>query len=152
VFGGGLVFATSGKDGPTIAVRPGGKGDVTLTRVAWRQERDGPYVCSPILYQGLLYVHDEQGRLTCRDASGGELVYRKRLEGKFIASGVAGDGKLYLTNESGTTTVIRAGRTFEVLSENRLEAECLASPAIARGSMYLRTLHDLCCIREGAGP
>jgi outer membrane protein assembly factor BamB len=151
VFGGGLVFATSGKDGPTLAVRPGGRGDVTATHVAWRREKDGPYVCSPLLYGDLLYVHDEQGRLTCHEASGGRIVYRKRLEGKFIASAVAGDGKVYLTNDAGTTTVIRAGREFEILSENRLESECLASPALGRGAILIRTRNELFSISDGTG-
>jgi outer membrane protein assembly factor BamB len=143
VFGKGLVFATSGKDGPTLAIRPGGRGDVTTTHIAWRDEKDGPYVCSPILYGDLLYVHDEQGRLTCREAVDGRIVYRARLKGKFTASAVAGDGRIYLTNDSGTTTVVKAGREFEVLAENRLDAECLASPAIAGGELFLRTRKEL---------
>lgn len=147
VYGNGLVIATSGKDGPTIAVRPGGRGDVTATRVAWRDERGGPYVCSPLLYDGLVYVHDEQGRLLCREASDGRIVYRERLRGKFIASAVAGDGRIYLTNDEGTTFVLRAGRTFEVLAENRLDAEVLASPAVSGGSIFLRTRRELFCIR-----
>ena len=147
VFGKGLVFATSGKDGPTLAVRPGGRGDVTATHVAWREERGGPYVCSPLLYGDFVYVHEEQGRVVCREAASGRVVYRERLPGKFTASAVAGDGKLYLTNEAGTTFVLEAGRDFKVLAENRLDAECLASPAIAGGSILLRTRKDLFCIR-----
>jgi outer membrane protein assembly factor BamB len=149
VFGQGLIFVTSGKDGPTLAVRPGGQGDVTDSRVAWRQERDGPYVCSPVLYGACLYVPHEQGRLTCRGAADGRILYHQRLAGKFIASPVAGDGKLYWTSESGTTWVLRAGREFEILAENRLEDECLASPAIADRALFLRTRHDLYCIRDG---
>ena len=56
VFGDGLIFATSGKDGPTLAVRPGGRGDATASRVIWKQPRGGPYVCSPVLYGDYLYV------------------------------------------------------------------------------------------------
>ena len=147
VSGKGLVFATSGKDGPTLAVRPGGRGDVTATHVAWRKERGGPYVCSPLLYGDLVYVHEEQGVLTCRDAADGQEIYRKRLPGKFSASAAAGDGKIYVTNEAGTTFVLKAGRQFEVLAENALDAEVLASPAIAGGRIFLRTRKDLFCIR-----
>lgn len=132
VAGKGLVFATSGKDGPVLAVRPGGK-------VAWREERGGPYVCSPVLYGDFLYVLDEAGRLTCREAATGAFVYRERLNGKFTASGVAGDGRLYFPNEAGTTVVVKADRAFEVLAENPLGEEILASPAIAGGSILLRT-------------
>ncbi len=139
VAGEGRVFATSGKDGPTVAVRTGGRGNVTSTHVDWREERGGPYVGSPLWLDGRLYVLEEAGRLTCREASTGRVVYRERLKGTFTASGVAGDGKLYFANEAGTTVVVRAGAAFEVLAENPLEEEILASPAIAGGSLLLRT-------------
>jgi len=141
VSGKGLIFATSGKNGPTLAVSPDG-------RVVWREERGGPYVCSPVVYGDLLYVLEETGFLTCRDAAGGQVAYRVRLKGKFIASPVAGDGKLYVTNEEGATTVVQAGREFQVLAENRLGEECFASPAISGGALFLRTSKHLYCFRE----
>jgi outer membrane protein assembly factor BamB len=140
VFGGGLIFAVSGKDGPTLAIRPGGE-------AAWREARGGPYVCSPLLVGDVLYLLAEEGVFTCREAATGRLVYRERVAGKFTASPVAGDGKIYLVNEAGTATVVKAGRTFEVLAENRLEEECLASPALAHGALFLRTRRQLYCIR-----
>ncbi len=151
VFGKGLVFAASGKDGPTLAVRPGGRGDVTATHVAWREARGGPYVCSPLLYGDHLYVHDEHGILTCRDAAGGRVLYRERLKGKFTASAVAGDGKVYFTNEEGTTFVVRAGGEFAVVAENRLDEACLASPAVSRRALFVRGKRHLFCIRSGPG-
>jgi outer membrane protein assembly factor BamB len=141
VAGKGLILAVSGKDGPTVAIRAGGA-------VAWREERGGPYVCSPVLYGDYLYVCDETGRLVCRDAAGGKVLYRERLRGKFTASPVAGDGKVYFTNEEGVTFVVKAGPDFQILSENRLEEECLASPAISRGAVLLRTRHQLWCVGE----
>jgi outer membrane protein assembly factor BamB len=139
VFGHELIFATSGRDGPVVAVRPDG-------RVAWRQPRGGPYVCSPVLYQDLLYVPDEKGMVTCYEAATGKVQYRERLGGKFTASPVAGDGKVYCTNEAGTTFVLRAGRRFELLARNDLREDCLAAAAIAGGKLILRTEHDLFCI------
>jgi outer membrane protein assembly factor BamB len=146
VFGHGLVFATSGKNGPVLAVRPGGKGDVTATRVAWKVKTGGPYVCSPLLYGDYLYVHTEQGVLSCFQAKTGKLRYKERLAGKFIASAVAGDGKVYITNEDGTTFVIKAGPRFQVLARNALKDYCLASPAISQGQLLLRTEKHLYCI------
>jgi outer membrane protein assembly factor BamB len=146
VFAHGLIFATSGKDGPTMAVRPGGAGDVTETHIVWRHQRGAPYVCSPLVYGDYLYVHNEQGILTCREAISGKEVYRQRLDGKFIASGVAGDGKIYLTNEDGVTYVIRPGGEFALLARNPVEGMCLASPAISRGNLFLRTDGHLYCI------
>jgi outer membrane protein assembly factor BamB len=138
VSGGGLIFAVSGKDGPVVAIGPGG-------RIAWREERGGPYVGSPVLYEGLLYFVDDQARLVCREATTGALIYRERLEGKFTASPVAGDGKIYVVSEAGTITIVRAGRAFARLAEKRLDEECLASPAISRGAILIRTRSHLWC-------
>jgi outer membrane protein assembly factor BamB len=148
VFAGGLIFATSGRDGPTMAVRPGGRGDATRTHVAWKDEGSGPYVCSPLYYNGLLYVHDESGILTCREPASGEILYRKRLGGKFTASGVAGDGKIYLGSEDGVWHVIKAGREFETIARNRLPGLCLASPAISKRRLYIRAGDALYCIER----
>lgn len=149
VFGAGMIFATSGKDGPTLAIRPGGRGDVTGTHVVWSQPKGAPYVCSPLLYGDHLYVHNEQGILTCREARTGKELYRHRLEGKFTASAAAGDGKVYLVNEDGVTFVIKAGRAFELLARNPLDGDCLASPAISAGRFFLRTQRHLYCISGG---
>lgn len=143
VFGRGLIFACSGKDGPTLAVRPGGRGDVTESHLAWSDDRGAPYVCSPLLYGEQLYVHNEQGVLTCYDAVTGKISFRQRLDGKFVASGVAGDGKIYLTSEEGATYVLRAGSRFELLAKNELPGECWGSPAISGQSLFLRTRKGL---------
>lgn len=143
-----LILAASGRNGPMIAVRPGGRGEVTASHVVWKDDSGGPYVCSPLLYRDLLYVHNEQGILTCREAKSGAIVYRQRLPGKYTASAVAGDGKLYFGNEEGQWRVVRAGRDFEVLVVNRLEGHCLASPAIADGKLIIRageTLYAIDC-------
>jgi outer membrane protein assembly factor BamB len=141
VTGKGLILAASGKDGPTVAIRPGGA-------VAWRAERGGPYVCSPVLYGDLLYVCDESGLLICRDVASGREVYRARLRGAFKSSPVAGDGKVYFTNESGRTSVVKAGTEFVLLAENRTDEECLASPAISGSAILLRTRTRLWCIEH----
>jgi outer membrane protein assembly factor BamB len=143
VFADGLIFACSGRDGPTMAVRPGGRGDVTDSHVVWSGQRGAPYVCSPVAYGGRLYVLNEQGILSCYDAASGNQHYRERLEGKFVASPVAGDGKLYFTNDRGTTYVVCAGSKFELLAQNSLDEDCLASPAISDGSIFLRTAKAL---------
>jgi len=146
VFAHGLILATSGKTGPVLAVRPGGNGDVTKTHVVWKHERKGPYVCSPVCYRGLLYVHTESGILNCYEARTGKIVYRKRLDGKFFASSIAGDGKLYLPSVDGVTSVLGVGRDFKLLARNPLKAEILASPAVAGNDLLLRTRKHLYCI------
>jgi outer membrane protein assembly factor BamB len=146
LFADGLIYATSGRDGPILAVRPGGRGDVTASHVAWRTRGGAPYVCSPVLYRGHLVVHNEQGIVSCFAADSGQLRYRERLEGKFFASSVAGDGKIFITNDAGTTYVLKAGERFELLAKNSIAAYTLASPAISGGQLYLRNERHLICI------
>lgn len=150
VFGCGRIYATSGRDGPTMCVRPGGQGDVTESHVVWQHRRGAPYVCSPLLYRDHLYVHNEQGILTCFDAQSGKIVYRRRLEGKFWASGVAGGGQIYLTNDDGDTFVVRSGAEYELLAKNSVGEECLASPALSKRGLLLRTRRHLYCIAAGS--
>lgn len=134
VFAHGLILATSGKNGPVLAVRPGEK-----PAVVWKHDTGGPYVCSPVCYGDYLYVVTEAGILTCYEAATGNVTYRERLTGKFTASPVAGDGKVYLMNEAGTTFVVEAGPKFRVLATNALGEPVWASPAIANGDVFLRT-------------
>jgi outer membrane protein assembly factor BamB len=100
------------------------------------------------VYEGRLYVHNEQGILTCRDARTGKELYRQRLEGKFTASAVAGDGKLYFVNEDGVTFVVKSGPSFELLARNVVPGECLASPAISEGNVFLRVGRQLFCVNK----
>jgi outer membrane protein assembly factor BamB len=146
VFGQGMIFAASGKDGPTLAVLPGGRGDVTDTHVVWSERRGAPYVSSPVLYREHLYVANELGVVTCRKAATGEIVWQRRLGGKFFASPVAGDGKIYLPAQSGEIYVLQAGPKFSQLAVNPMKEELLASPVPADGCLYLRTQRRLYCI------
>ncbi|HUG89984.1 MAG TPA: PQQ-binding-like beta-propeller repeat protein, partial [Planctomycetaceae bacterium] len=148
VFAQGLIFAASGRNGPLLAIQPGGRGDVTGTHVAWRHETGGPYVCSALVYGDELFVHNEQGILTCYDAKTGREQFRERLEGKFSASAVAAEGRVYVTSEEGVTFVFKAGPRFELLARNELGERCLASPAVSGGSILIRTEMQLFCLAE----
>ena len=136
----GMIYLSRGyRNSDYLAIRPGGRGDVTATHVAWRAPAGASYVPSILFYNGLLYMTNEVGVVTCADAATGEPVWRHRLEGVFFASPVAGDGKIYLVSETGDTFVLRAGRESKVLSRNDLGERFLASPAIARGRVFLRS-------------
>jgi outer membrane protein assembly factor BamB len=151
VVGHGLVFCSSGRAGPTLAIRPGGKGDVTGTHVAWTSPRGSPFVPSAIIHGDLLYmINDMQSVLTVLEAKDGKLVYQDRLgqptrEG-FSASPVAVGDKLFFTNDNGQTFVVQAGRTFNLVRVNELNAQVLASPALVGGTWYWRTAGELIAI------
>ncbi len=150
----GLVYVTSGYRAikPIYAIRPGATGDITLADdetesefVAWKLERGGPYMPTPIVYRGHLYVCPNNGLLSCYDAKTGERIYRRRLKNKqgYTASPVAADGKLFFVSESGEVTVIRAGVEFEILAQNQMNETCMATPAISDGMMFIRTQYHL---------
>ena len=151
VVGHGLVFCSSGRAGPTFAIRPGGSGDVTTTHVEWSSPRGSPFVPSGIIHGDLLYlVNDMQSILTVFEAKSGQLVYQDRLgqpvrEG-FSVSPVAVGDKLFFTNDEGQTFVVQAGREFKLLRMNQLNARVLASPALVDGTWYWRTDKELLAI------
>jgi outer membrane protein assembly factor BamB len=147
----GLVFCSSGRAGPTLAIKPGGSGDVTSTHVAWSTSKGSPFVPSGIVVGDVLYlVNDMQSIVTAYEAKSGTLLFQGRLgdarrEG-FSASPVALDGKVFLTNDEGETFVIEAGREFRMLHVNRLGERTLASPALVDGRWYFRTGSSLLAI------
>jgi outer membrane protein assembly factor BamB len=140
IFQNGLIYLSRGyRSSPFMAIRPGGKGDIASANVAWRMTSGAPYISSLVYYDGLIYMAGDVGVLTVVDASTGERVYQDRVGGVYTASPVAGDGKVYLLSEDGETIVIAAGKTPRVLERNRLSARQLASPAIARGRLFIRS-------------
>jgi outer membrane protein assembly factor BamB len=140
VFHDGRIFLSRGyRNSDVLAIRPGGRGDVSATHVDWTAPNGASYVPSIVYYDGLLYMTNEVGIVTTIDASTGAKVWQHRLGGVFFASPVAGDGKVYFVSETGETFVLKAGRTAEVLATNDLGERFLASPAIAGGRIFLRS-------------
>ena len=110
--------------------------------IVWCQKKAGPYHPSPVVHGGFVYVLLDKGFLACHDAKTGKEIYRERIDpnsDKFTASPWAAGGKIYCLSEDGDTFVIRAGPTFEVLAKNSLDEMCLATPALIRGNILLRT-------------
>lgn len=141
----GMVFAMSGFRGSRLrAIRlADAAGDITGGKaIVWSLDRDTPYVPSPLLYEGLLYVlKSNAGILSVFDAKTGRPQYQlQRLAGlpEVYASPVAAQNRVYVTGREGTTIVIRHGAPFEVLATNRLEDGFDASAALVDEHIYLR--------------
>jgi outer membrane protein assembly factor BamB len=151
VVGKDLLYSASGRNGPTLGLRPGGTGDVTKTHLVWRTVRGGPHVPSPILVDGRLYTVNDTGIVTCLNAQTGKLLWQGRIHDRFTASPVEAGGLLYFPSETGVTYVVRAGDSFEVVAKNTLGAPLLASPAVVGDRLLLRTQEELVCIGEKGG-
>ena len=140
VFHDGVIYASRGyRSGPYMALRPGGRGDVNATKTVWRVATGAPYVSSLLHYDGIVYMANDVGVLTAVDAATGERVWQERVEGVFSASPVGGAGHVYFVAESGDTVVAKAGKTPQIVSRNALGERSVASPAIAKGQLFVRT-------------
>jgi outer membrane protein assembly factor BamB len=144
-----VAFSLHGRDHGLLAIRPGGRGDVTKSHVAWRESRGVSEVPSPLVYGGRVYMVKDGGIVSCLDASSGRLLYRTRLgpTGAYFASPVAGDRKLFAASHNGAIIVWAAGETFQRLAVNELHEPIFATPAIADGHLYVRTAHRLYAFR-----
>jgi outer membrane protein assembly factor BamB len=151
VVGYGLVFVSTGFDASQLlAIKPDGRGDVTASHVVWRVNRGVPQKPSVLLVNDLIFMINDTGVATCVDPKTGEIVWRGRMEGTYSASPVAAGGRIYAFSEDGKTTVIEASRELKVLAENHLDDGFMASPAIDRNALFLRTRTHLYRIEEGA--
>lgn len=157
---GDLVILAGGYRGqPLWALRTGATGDLSppeegaaSEHVAWQSDKGGPYTSTPVAYGDQLYFVRDIGVLTSLALDSGERVYQERLASTFSASALASDGKLYLTGEDGTVYVVKAGPEFELLGRNEMGEPCMATPAIAAGTLYVRTRDALYAIAESAAP
>jgi len=151
VVAGNVIFATAGQGGAgrqSAAVRPGDKQTGRDAAVVWKLDRDLPYVPTPIAIGEHLYVLSDAGVMTCVAAATGKQVWREDLGGRFYASPVCVNGRIYVVTRSGEVIVLKAGPEYKVLGKSTLPEKSDATPAIANGRMYIRTLNHLICIGD----
>lgn len=146
------VYVMTGFRGHALYAIPlDAEGDITNSdTVAWSMDELTPYISSPVLHEGLLYITKERtGILSCVEAETGKTVYKnQRLPGlsTLYASPTLANGYLYLFGRDGAAVVVKAGRDFEVVAENRLEEGIDASPIMIGDTMYVRGASSLYCI------
>jgi outer membrane protein assembly factor BamB len=149
----GIVYVLGGGN-TSLAVRAGGRGNVTESHVVWRSKKAGSNVASPVYHDGRLYYAGNGGIVYCQDAADGKVVYSQRLdppppEGKVWASPVFADGKLYYVSRLGGTYVVAARPKYELLAHDVFtddKSRASASPAVSDGHLFLRTDQYLYCI------
>jgi outer membrane protein assembly factor BamB len=151
VVAGGLLIAPT-RESPMLAVKPGGRGDVTSTHVAWSFTRGGPDVPTPVADGRYLYVVNDRGVVHCLELKTGQIVYgpQRLRPGTYSASPVLADGRIYVTSEEGVTSVFAAGPEFKVVAENTMDEYTLSSVAVSNGQIFLRTEKHLYAIGKKA--
>ena len=155
----GLLYVMSGYTAsalrPAYAIRPGATGDISLKPnetsndyIVWSDSTLGTFHPSPLVYRGCYYILHDRGFLTCNDPATGKPIYpRQRINttdtATFTASPWAYNGKVFALSEDGDTYVFQAGPDFKVLGKNSLNQMSLATPAVAGGSLIIRTASKL---------
>lgn len=139
----GILYCLGGRSNRSIAVRPGGRGDVTKTHKLW-EVNVGANVTSPVFHEGHLYWASDRGIAFCLNAKNGEVVYKNRLptKSRLYASIVLADDKLYVTTRDSGVVVLKAVPEYVELARNEIKSDedlFNASPAVSEGSIYLRT-------------
>jgi outer membrane protein assembly factor BamB len=146
-----LIIATcgSGASGKTLmAVRPASKAKPAA--VAYKiEDRTVPFVPCAIIANGLLFTFHDQGQVVCRDAQTGTEKWAEKPGGRFFGSPICVENRLYCMNIDGDVIVLKAAEKYELLAVNPLGEKTHATPAVAGGILYLRTLTKVFAVAEG---
>jgi outer membrane protein assembly factor BamB len=149
VLAGGLVIATAGDgsgDRLCMAVKPGGRGDVSIAARAWVDRKSFPYVPSVLAHGEYIFSVSDAGVAACHRAATGEMVWQERLGSPVTASPVLAGGKVYVFAEDGTAFAFEAGPAYRLLGRNQVGEPVSATPAVTGGRLYVRGQHHLFCI------
>jgi outer membrane protein assembly factor BamB len=153
LYEGGWVYASSGRNGPSVAIDPSGRGNITETHVKMHLTSGGPYVPSPVFYP-YLFLPGDNGAWQFVDSTG-KIILKGRIPAHFTSSPVGGDTKIYWAAENGNVYVIDVSKVktatpvAPVLSTNGMGEEILSTPAIYNGQLFIRTAGSLYCINKG---
>ena len=129
-----------------LAVKPGGKGDVTESHVAWKQTKGLPYVPSPLWYRGHVYIIKDGGMISRFAAKTGEPTYQQERVGalgNYYTSPVAADGRIYVASLDGVITVLATGDKPDVLGRVDFKERIAATPALVDKTIYVRSAENL---------
>lgn len=155
VLAGTIVIATSGSggQGKYLAAYDGdASGALSEADALWTARRQIPYVPTPVVYNGLLFLWNDQGVVSCVDPATGRRFWIGRVGGAdgrptvYSSSPVVINGRIYCISERGDVAVVDATREFRLLGHTRLGEDVFATPAVARGRVYVRTVNSLLCI------
>ena len=133
-----------------IAVKPGGKGDITESHLAWEHNRGIAEIPSPLFYENRIYMVRSGGILTALNANTGNRLYSERLgaSGQYSASPVLANDHLYLASEPGVISVVKADDEMKIVDQQKLGEKIFVSPALDANTIYIRSTKHLWAFRK----
>ena len=130
-----------------LALKPTGRGELAGSAQVWKYSRGVPYVATPVLANGILWMVKEGGIVTKLEADTGNMLQEERVPGfgNYFASPVAGDGKVYFASEAGVVSILSAERDWRLVSSREFHEKIYATPVLDHGRLFLRTERALYC-------
>lgn len=144
----GLIVATRGLRGPIFGVKPKDLGELPRRSIVWEHADSTPDSCSPVASGDWLFTVTDDGIARCLHAESGNTKWKHRIPGGYKASPVAIEGRIYFLNTTGLCTVLSAASVYDKLTENQLDDEFVASPAVSGGVLLLRGKKNLYAIEK----
>lgn len=128
-----------------LAVNPDCKGDLPDSGILWKKQdkTSDNQMLSPVIKDGLIYTVTTMNIMMCIDAATGEEIWSRHVTSNYNASPVYNDGKIWFFSVKGGILVLKAGRNYEVISQNQMDSGIWATPAILRNSLIIRTQNNL---------
>jgi outer membrane protein assembly factor BamB len=124
-----------------LAVKPNGRGDLGEKAIAWKYQRGAPYVASPVLHNGIVWMVKDGGLVTKLSTKNGELLQQERLgaTGNYYASPVIADGKVYFASENGVVTIVEDEKEWRIISARTFREKIFGTPLVHEDMLYIRT-------------
>ena len=156
VFHDGHLYVPIGQDpehgegvGALSCIRAVGQGDVTKSGLVWQYKELGRSISTPSVANGLVYIADYSGITHCLDASTGEVYWTHDTFGHIWGSTLVADGKVFVGNEDGILTILKAGKSKQVIGQIEFVGPIYSSPVVANGTLYVMTMSHLYAIGSG---
>ena len=134
-----VYFCTGFGHPELVAIRIDGSGDVTDSHVIWRAKKGIPDKPSPIIVDSKVFVMEDSGIASCFDAASGEQLWKKRIGGKYSASPILIGSHILVGSHEGKLTILDLSKDGKMISENEIEGQIMASPAVVNNALILRT-------------
>ncbi len=136
----GVVYAVN-EYAKLVAIKTG-----ETPKIIWESNEYLSDVPSPVATPKLLFMATSYGAVICYDAKNGEVYWKQEYDNGFYSSPMLAEGKIYLMDMTGIMHIFSAENKFVSLGDSPIGEDCMTTPAMADGKIYIRGNEHLFCI------